>query len=223
MKINVVITGSTGMVGKGVLLECLDNSQIESVLVINRESVGIRHPKLKEIIHRNFSDLAAIRSQLTGYNACFFCLGISSAGLSEKVYSEITFDLTVHFARNLAELNPDMTFCYISGAGTDSSEKGRVMWARVKGRTENALLNMGFKAAYMFRPGLIKPMRGIRSKTGLYNAVYVIIRPLFPLLKSIPGMITDTDMLTRALIYVTASGYNKKVLETRDINLAGGL
>jgi len=211
------------MVGKGVLLECLDNSQTESVLVINRESVGIRHPKLKEIIHRNFSDLAAIRSQLAGYNACFFCLGISSAGLSEKVYSEITFDLTIHFARNLAELNPDMTFCYISGAGTDSSEKGRVMWARVKGRTENALLNMGFKAAYMFRPGLIKPMRGIRSKTRLYNAVYVIIRPLFPLLKSIPGMITDTDILTRALIHVTTSGYNKKVLETRDINLAGGL
>jgi hypothetical protein len=222
MKINAVITGSTGMVGKGVLLECLDNSQIESVLVINRESVGIRHPKLKEIIHRNFSDLAAIRSQLTGYNACFFCLGISSAGLSERVYSEITFDLTIHFARNLVELNPDMTFCYISGAGTDSSEKGRVMWARVKGRTENALLNMGFKAAYMFRPGLIKPMRGIRSKTRLYNAVYVIIRPLFPLLKGIPGMITDTDILTRALIHVTASGYNKKVLETRDINLAGG-
>ena len=161
MKIKAIITGSTGMVGKGVLLECLESPHVESVLVINRHSVDLKHEKLKEIIHTDFQDLSAIEEQLTGYNTCYFCLGVSAAGMSEKDYSRITYDLTLNFAQTLLKLNPELTFCYISGAGTDSSEKGRMMWARVKGKTENALLALPFKAAYMLRPAFIQPMKDI--------------------------------------------------------------
>lgn len=222
MRLNVIITGSTGMVGKGILLECLKNQQVDSVLVINRKSLGMQHPKLKEIIHHDFFDLKAIRNELAGYNACFFCLGISSAGISRKEYFHITYDLTMNFARMLLDSNPVMTFCYVSGAGTDSTEAGRLNWARVKGKTENTLLNLGFKDAYMFRPGFIQPLKGIKPKTPLYRLTYAVIAPLYPLLKAFPGFVTSTETLAGAMISVVTTGHAKKVLESRDINEIAG-
>jgi len=218
MKLNVIITGSTGMVGKGVLLECLDNMEVETVLIINRSSVGISHPKLKEIIHKDFFDWSAIRSQLGGYNACYFCLGVSSVGMKAPDYTRMTYDLTLGFAREILPLNPEMTFCYVSGAGTDSSEKGRSMWARVKGKTENDLLALGFKAAYMFRPGFIQPMKGIKSKTPLYQGIYNVISPLYGLLRRMPRFVTTTVILGKAMIGVALHGYKTNVLESLDIN-----
>ncbi len=218
MKINAILTGSTGMVGKGVLLECLQSPKIEKVLVINRKPVGISHSKLTEIIHSDFFDLGKITKELSGYNTCFFCLGVSSAGMSEKDYSHYTYDLTLNFAKLLKDLNPGMTFCYVSGAGTDSSEKGRSMWARVKGKTENALLSLGFKDAYMFRPGFIKAMKGVKSRTALYNVLYVIFTPIFPLIMAFPKIATTSEALSRAMIHVASEGYRKKVLESLDIN-----
>ena len=220
MKIKAIISGSTGMVGKGVLYECLESNDVESVLVVNRQALGIEHNKIKEIILNDFHDLSSIRDQLQGYNACFFCLGISSVGLSEEKYHKVTYDLTLHFANTLQELNPDLTFIYVSGEGTDSSEKGRMMWARVKGKTENALLGMPFKAAFMFRPGYIQPMRGIKSRTRAYNALYFIFKPLYPLLKWLfPKHVTTTDNVGKAMIAVTLNGYKKKWLGNGDINL----
>ncbi len=218
MKLNVIITGTTGMVGKGVLLECIDSPDVESILVINRSPVDVIHPKVKEIIHKDFFDLSSVRDQLTGYNACFFCLGVSSVGMKEADYKRFTYDLTLGFAKVVLFLNPDMTFCYVSGAGTDSSEKGKSMWARVKGKTENDLLSLGFKATYMFRPGYIHPMRGIKSKTPLYNAFYVVLKPLYPLLKRMPKYVTDNAAIGRAMIAVARNGYTKRVLESIDIN-----
>ncbi len=218
MKLNVIITGSTGMVGKGVLLECIDSPDVESILVLSRSPIDVMHPKVKEIIHKDFFDLSSVRDQLTGYNACFFCLGVSSVGMKEAEYRRLTYDLTLGFAKVVLFLNPDMTFCYVSGAGTDSSEKGKSMWARVKGKTENDLLSLGFKAAYMFRPGYIHPMRGIKSKTPLYNAFYIVLKPLYPLLKRMPKYVTDNAIIGRAMIRVALSGYSKRVLESIDIN-----
>lgn len=218
MKLKVIITGSTGMVGKGVLLECIDSPDVESILVLSRSPIDVMHPKVKEIIHKDFFDLSSVRDQLTGYNACFFCLGVSSVGMKEAEYRRLTYDLTLGFAKVVLFLNPDMTFCYVSGAGTDSSEKGKSMWARVKGKTENDLLSLGFKAAYMFRPGYIHPMRGIKSKTPLYNAFYIVLKPLYPLLKRMPKYVTDNAIIGRAMIRVALSGYSKSVLESIDIN-----
>lgn len=221
MKIKAIITGSTGMVGKGVLLECLSSPNVDSVLIINRSSLGLSHPKLTEIIHQDFYDLSSLSKDLTDYNACFFCLGVSSATMTEKEYHHLTHDLTLNVAATLKALNPGMTFCYVSGAGTDGSENGKVMWARVKGRTENALLAMGFKDAYMFRPGFIRPGKGIRSKTTLYNALYVILSPLFPLIMKFPKYATSSETLSKAMIQVASEGYEKKVLESIDINELG--
>ena len=218
MKLKVIITGSTGMVGKGVLLECIDSPDVESILVINRSPVDGKHPKVKEIIHKDFFDWSGIRDQLSGYNTCFFCMGVSSAGMKEADYKRMTYDLTLGFAKVVLFLNPDMTFCYVSGAGTDTSEEGRMMWARVKGKTENDLLSLGFKAAYMFRPGYIHPMRGIKSKTPLYNAFYTVLKPMYPLLKRMPKYVTDNAIIGNAMIKVALSGYSKKVLESIDIN-----
>ena len=224
MKVKAIITGSTGMVGKGVLLECLENKEVESVLVINREPVGISHKKLKEIIRTDFYDLSGIRDELAGYNACFFCLGVSSFRMSEAKYTKITHDLTINFAETLLELNPEMTFCYVSGTGTDSSEKGRSMWARVKGKTENELLKMPFKSAYMFRPGYIHPMKGIKSKTRLYNALYVVFKPLYPILNFLfPKYVTTTVNTGKAMISAAITGYEKKHLENEDINKLANL
>ena len=218
MKIKPIITGTTGMVGKGVLLECLDSPDVESVLVVNRQSLGFQHPKIKEVVHKDFFDLSAIVEEMKGYDTCFFCLGVTSAGLTEQAYTQLTYDLTLNFAKTFISQNPASVFCYVSGAGTDSTEKGRVMWARVKGRTENALLAMPFKAAYMFRPGFIEPMKGIKSRTKLYNTLYVILRPLFPLFRAMPKYATDTVRVGKAMINVATKGYEKKLLECKDIN-----
>jgi len=207
------------MVGKGVLLECLDHPDVESVLLINRNSIGMQHPKLVELIHKDFHDLSSIADKLSGFDACYFCMGVSVIGLSKDAYHKITYDLTMHFANTLVGLNPDMTFCYVSGTGTDSSEKGRSMWARVKGKTENAILALPFKQAYMFRPGYIQPMKSIRSKTMAYNLVYMVFKPLYPVLKlMMPGFVTSTVAMGIAMINVVLYGYNKKQLENRDIN-----
>ena len=218
MKLNVIITGSTGMVGKGVLLECIDSPDVESILVINRSPVDVVHPKIKEIIHKDFFDWSGIRDQLSGYNTSFFCMGVSSAGMKEADYRRMTYDLTLGFAKVVLFLNPTMTFCYVSGAGTDSSEKGRMMWARVKGKTENDLLSLGFKAAYMFRPGYIHPMRGIKSKTRLYNTFYTFLKPLYGLLKRMPKYVTNNVTIGKAMIAVGLKGYSKGILESIDIN-----
>jgi putative NADH-flavin reductase len=163
MKIKAIITGASGMVGEGVLHECLLHTDVEEVLVIGRRTAGVSHPKLKEILHSDFFDLSPVKDQLKGYNACFFCLGVSSVGMKEKEYHHLTYDLTMHMATILAEQNPGMTFCYVSGAGTDSSEHGKMMWARIKGQTENDLMRLPFKAAYMFRPGFMKPTKGLKN------------------------------------------------------------
>ncbi len=219
MTVRAIITGSTGMIGRGVLLECLDSDDVESVLVINRHSAGMRHPKLKEIIHKDFSDLAAIKHELKGYNTCFFCLGVSSAGLSEQEYYRITYGLTIYFATVVLEQNPEITFCYISGAGTDAMERSRMMWARVKGKTENTLLNMRFKSAYMFRPGFIIPKRNVQSRTPLYNIMYKVMKPFYPLIKRFSRHVTETDKLALAMIRTVRDGYRKHVLDTADINI----
>lgn len=214
-----IIFGSTGMVGRGVLLECLDDDRVEEVLVVNRHSLHMEHPKLAEIIREDLYDLSDVRDRLSGYQACFFPLGISAIGLSESAYRKITYDLTLYVANLVLELNPEMVFTYVSGMGTDSSEHGRTMWARVKGKTENDLMKLPFKGAYMFRPGYIQPMRGIRSRTSWYNALYVIFKPLYPLMKALsPNSVTTTVNLGRAMIWCGLNGHEKKVVEVREIN-----
>jgi len=206
------------MIGQGVLLECLENTAVESVLVINRQTCGVIHPKLKEIIHKDLFDLSGLTVEMTGYNTCFFCIGVSSAGLSENDYQKTTYDLTLNVAKIVSDLNREMTFCYISGAGTDSSEKGKIMWARVKGKTENTLLSLPFKKAYMFRPGFIQPMNGIKSKTKLYNTMYAIFKPLYFVLKYFDSIVTNTSIFGKAMIYTVLTGSEKPILENKDIN-----
>jgi len=213
MKIRAIITGATGMVGEGVLHECLLHPDVEQVLVINRKPGGVSHPKLKEIILKDFFDLSPIESQLSDYNACFFCLGVSSVGMSDDEYRHLTYDLTMNFAKLLAKLNPDLTFEYVSGAGTDSSEKGRLAWARVKGATENALMQL-FRNAYMFRPGFMKPTPGLKNVKTYYRYIawlYPIGRALYP-----AGFSTLQE-LALAMIKSASIGYEKKVLEVKDI------
>lgn len=214
IKIKAIITGATGMVGEGVLHECLLHPDVESILVINRRPCGVLHPKLKEIIHANFFDLSAIESQLSGYNACLFCLGVSSVGMKEPEYTKITYDLTMSFAQTLCKLNSEMTFCYVSGAGTDSSEKGRMMWARVKGKTENNLMKLPFKAVYNFRPAIMQPTKGLKNALPAYKYLswlFPLFRPIFP---NYFGTLKDVG---QAMINCTLLGYDKKVLEAKDI------
>ncbi|MFL5731001.1 MAG: NAD-dependent epimerase/dehydratase family protein [Cytophagaceae bacterium] len=218
MKIKAVIFGSSGMIGQGVLQECLEGADVESVLIINRSQSRDKHEKLKEIVHKDFSDFSNLSNELKQYDTCFFCLGVTSVGLSEEEYSKITFDLTTRVAETLLKTGKEYTFCYISGASTDSTEKGKTMWARVKGKTENTLLAMPFKQAFMFRPGYIQPLNGIRSKTKLYNAIYFVFKPLYFLLKPFKGMVTDTSSMGKAMINVALKGYEKKILESSDIN-----
>ena len=214
MKIKAIITGATGMVGEGVLHECLLHPDIESVLVINRRPCNIQHPKLKEIIHENFFDFSAIEDQLSGYNACFFCLGISSVGMKEDKYSKVTYDLTLGFATTLAKLNPEMIFCYVSGAGTDSTEKGKMMWARVKGKTENDLMKLPFKKAYMFRPGFMQPTKGLKNA----NKMYKVFIPIFPAINFLfPNFVSTLAQVGIAMINTVNKGYEKQVLEVKDI------
>jgi len=207
------------MVGQGLLRECLSDDRINSVLALVRSASGAQHTKLQELIHNDFFDYSAVREDLTGFDVCFFCLGVSAAAKGEEEYHRLTFELTTAAARELVALNPRMTFCYVSGAGTDSSEKGRAMWARVKGKTENHLLQMPFQAAYMFRPGYIQPLDGIRSKTSLYQALYTVFGVLYPLLRRVaPTHVTNTRELGRAMIAVARNGYHRSILETRDIH-----
>lgn len=213
----VLLFGATGMVGQGVLRECLLDESVQSVLTVGRSITGQQHEKLSELKHDDFINLANIENELTGYDACFFCLGVSSVGMSEESYRTITYDFTLSVAQTLAKLNPHMTFVYVTGTGTDSSEKGRIMWARVKGKTENDLLNLPFKAAYMFRPGVILPLYGVKSKTKLYQFFYNLMGPIYPVLKKLKS-ITTTEQVGRAMINVAKSGYPKPFLENSDIN-----
>jgi uncharacterized protein YbjT (DUF2867 family) len=213
MTISIILTGASGMVGEGVLLECLADTRVSRVLAVTRKPSGVTHPKLTELIHADFGDLAPIQSRLAGYDACFFCLGVSSVGMSEVDYRRVTYDLTTNFGRTLARLNPDMTFCYVTGAGTDGTERGRSMWARVKGATENELLRL-FGRGVMFRPGMMRATPGQKNLKGLYRAlawIYPIGRRLAP------GSFCTLREVGQAMINAAIDGSPKKVLEVRDI------
>ena len=219
---NVIIFGASGMVGQGVLREALRDAAVSRVLTIGRTITGQQHPKLREIAAANLFDLSAIAGELTGYDACFVCLGVSAAGMSEADYRRVTYDLTVSVAQTLVALNPAMTFVYVSGAGTDSSANGRVMWARVKGATENALLALPFKAAFMFRPGVIQPLHGITSRTPAYRVLYAVLGPFIPLMRAVaPNLITTTETVGRAMLRVAKEGAPMKLVEQSDINALG--
>ncbi len=212
--LKVIIFGATGMVGEGVLHECLLHSEVESVLVIGRKICGVQHEKLQEIIHQNFFDFAPLEERLKGYTACFFCLGVSSIGMSEADYKKTTYDLTMNAASTLAKLNPEMIFCYVSGMGTDSTEQGRIMWARVKGKTENDLTKLAFKAVYNFRPGFIKPIKGLKKTLVLSK----IFDPLYPVLKLFfPKAVVTLEDVGRAMINSARHGDKKNILECDDI------
>src|ERR1700727_2160876 len=216
---NVILFGATGMVSQGVLRECLLDSDVQQILSIVRTSSGQHHTKLRELIHTNFFDYSTIEPELTGFDACLFSLGVSSAGMDEAKYTHLTHDLTLAAATTLAKLNPQMTFLYVSGASTDSTEHGRTMWARVKGKTENDILKLPFKAAYMFRPGFIQPLHGIVSQTKSYRIFYAVLAPILPLLKKVfPRQIGTTEQIGRAMLHVARTGYPKPVLEATDIN-----
>jgi uncharacterized protein YbjT (DUF2867 family) len=214
----VIITGATGMIGKGVLLECLDHEAISEVLVIGRNPVGIDHPKLTEQLHQDFADFTPLTESLVGYDACYFCLGISAAGLSEEQYRKITYDYTMALAEVLYKNNPEMTFLYVSGQGTDSAEKSSMMWARVKGKTENDLLSMGFRQAFMFRPGFIIPLRGIKSRTKAYQFMYDYFMWLVRAVKAIaPNSVVNTTQIGLAMIQATLDGYEKNIITAKDV------
>lgn len=214
----VLIFGATGMVGQGVLRECLLASDVDLVQTIVRAATSTRNARLREIVRTDLFDVTSMEDELSGFDACFFCLGVSSAGMTEEAYVRLTYDLTMTIAETLARLNPGMTFIYVSGTGTDSSEKGRTMWARVKGRLENALLRLPFRAAYMFRPGLIVPMHGIRSKTKAYRFFYAVFKPLLPVLhRAFPNQVLTTEEIGLAMLIAARLGAPKAILETRDL------
>jgi uncharacterized protein YbjT (DUF2867 family) len=216
---NVLLFGATGMVGQGVLREALLDARVVRVLVVGRTPIGRQDPKLRELVVPDVSDLSHVESELGGFDGCLFCLGVSAAGIPEARYTQLTYDLTLAVATTLARLNPEMTFVYVSGAGTDSTERGRMMWARVKGRTENALLRLPFRASYMVRPGLIIPLHGIRSRTPWVQGLLTATRPLYPLLKLLgPGAVTTTEQLGRAMLALVRVGYSKRVVEMSDLN-----
>ena len=219
-KLHVIITGATGMVGEGVLQEALESEAVEKVLVINRRPCGILHSKLSEVIHDNFFDLTPIADLLRPYDACFFCLGVSSVGKKEPEFYRLTYTLTLHVATLLSQLNPQMTFCYISGAGTDSSENGKMMWARVKGKTENALKKLPFKKVYHFRPGLLQPTPGLKNTLPYYRYINWLL-PVVNLLA--PKYISTLKKLGKAMITAASKGYEKDVLEVKDIKKAAGV
>jgi uncharacterized protein YbjT (DUF2867 family) len=220
MKIKAIVLGATGMVGEGVLHECLKHPDVESILVINRRSCGIEHEKLTEIIHPDFFDLSSIEKSLSRYNACYFCMGVSAMGMKEAEYRHLTYDLTMNFARTLLKLNPEMTFCYVSGAGTDSSESGRSMWARVKGKTENDLMKLPFKATYMFRPGYIQPTKGLKKAYKIYK----VLSPFYPVWKTFfPKYVCTLEQLGVAMIQTLKTPPKMQILENRDISKLANL
>lgn len=214
----VIMFGASGMVGGGVLLECLEDARIERVLAVGRRSLGLAHPKLHELVLPDLFDLEAAAGELRGYDACFYCLGVSSAGMSEADYRRLTYDLTVVVAETLERVSPGIEWCFVSGRGTDGTASGRVMWARVKGEAENYLLALP-QETYMFRPGFIQPMKGVRSRTRIYRALYAVLGPVSPLLRRLfPGAVTTSVNVGRAMIRAVTQGYPKRVLETEDIN-----
>jgi uncharacterized protein YbjT (DUF2867 family) len=215
----VLLFGATGMLGQGVLRACLLADDVTSVVAVGRSAVSQQHTKLRSLVHRDLCDYQAIESELQNFDACFFCLGVSSAGMSEADYTHVTYDLTLAAAQTLVRLNSRMTFVYVSGAGTDSSERGRIMWARVKGRTENALLRLPFDGVYLFRPGIIQPLHGIRSKTRSYRMLYTVSKPLLSLLRTLlPRAVLTTEVVGQAMLEVARHGAPKAVLEAADIS-----
>lgn len=207
------------MVGQGVLRECLLDPGVEFVKTIGRSATGVQHPKLRDFVHQDLWNYSSIEMELTGFDACFFCLGVSAPGMKESDYARITYGIPVAAAETLPRLNPRMTFIFVSGAGADSSEHGRIMWARIKGKTENALLRLPFKAAYIFRPGLIEPLHGIRSRTAAYRVIYMLMKPLMPLLRrTFPASILTTEQIGRAMLAVARNGAPIRILESKDIN-----
>lgn len=219
---NVLLFGATGMVGQGALHECLLADDVTQLTTLGRTPTGQQHPKLRELVHQDLFDYNVIESVLTNFDACFFCIGVTSSGMAEAQYTHLTHDLTLAAAQTLVRLNPQMTFVYVSGAGADSTEAGKVMWARVRGRLENALQRLPFKAVYVFRPGIIQPLRGIRSKTGSYRWFYLLTQPLLPLLRwLLPNMVLSTAIVGRAMLAVARHGATKAVLEAADISGLG--
>ncbi|MEN8248246.1 MAG: epimerase [Bacteroidota bacterium] len=218
MGYKVLITGTSGMVGMGVLLECLDHPDIDKVLIVNRHSIEMEHPKLTEVIAPDFIKLDKVKESFKGYDACYFCAGVSSFGLKEAEFTKLTYDLTLHFAQTFIKHSPNSIFCYVSGQGTDSTEKGRIMWARVKGKTENDIAAMPFRATYLFRPGFIQPMRGIKTKTKLYAVLYAIFKPLYLILKHFPSTATNSTNFGLAMIRVLDENYASGILNNREIN-----
>jgi uncharacterized protein YbjT (DUF2867 family) len=218
----VILFGATGMVGQGALRECLLDPEVQGVLTVGRSATGQSHEKLREIVHADLRDPSPIEDELSGHDACFFCLGASSAGMTEEAYSRVTYDIAMAVAQALVRRNPGMTFIFVSAAGTDSTERGRTMWARVKGKTENALLRLPFKAAYMFRPAIILPLHGITSRTRVYRVFYSVFRPLWLLLRAlVPRYVTTTEEVGRAMLRVAKQGAPKPVLESEDIRALG--
>lgn len=215
----VLIFGATGMVGQGALRECLLDDGVNEVVTLGRSGTGQSHAKLREIVHADLLDYGALEGQLSGFDACFFCLGVASAGMSEADYSRITYDIPLAAAQALLPLNPDMTFVHVSGASADSSEHGRIMWARVKGRTENALLRLPFKAVYVLRPGAIRPLHGIKSRTAAYRVLYGALAPILPLLQQwLPRYVTSTEQIGKAMLALVRKGWPKRIVECDDIN-----
>jgi uncharacterized protein YbjT (DUF2867 family) len=215
----VILFGATGMVGQGVLRECLLDPGVERVLAVGRTATPQREEKLHDLVVANFLDFSAVERELSGYDACFFCLGITSAGMTEADYRRVTYDIALAAAQTLVRINPEMTFVFVSGAGADSTGRGRVMWARVKGQTENALLALPFKGVYVFRPAAIQPLHGIRSKTAWINAAYAVVGPLYPVFKRlVPDYVTTTEQVGRAMLAVARRGAPTRVLENADIN-----
>jgi uncharacterized protein YbjT (DUF2867 family) len=218
---NVILFGATGMVGQGVMRECLLDPEVHLLQTVGRNATGAQHPKLREVVHNDLWHFESLEPQLSGFDACFFCLGVSSTGMTEENYERTTYGITMAAAEILSRLNPRMAFIYVSGRGTDTSERGRSMWARVKGKTENALLHLPFKAAFMLRPGIIEPRHGIKSRTPLYNVFYIVGKPLLPLLRlAFPDQVLTTEQLGRAMLAVAKRGFPKVILESKDIRAA---
>jgi uncharacterized protein YbjT (DUF2867 family) len=216
--VNVIIFGATGMVGQGVLRECLAAPDVAKVLTVGRTPTGQQHPRLRELVHAEMWDYANVESELADFDACFFCIGVTSSGMNEQKYAHLTYDMTMAVASTLARLNPRMAFVYVSGAGADSSETSRVMWQRVRGKTENALLKLPFRGVYIFRPGMIQPV-GVKSKTTSYRWFYTLTRPLLPLLRAmLPDQILSTPQVGQAMLAAVRNGAQKRVLESPDIN-----
>jgi uncharacterized protein YbjT (DUF2867 family) len=214
--VKVILFGATGMVGQSVLRKCLLDAQVKEVLTVGRKLTGMQHEKLKEVELKRLTDLSIIENEITGFDACFFCVGVSAAGMKEEEYTRITYDLTLSVAETLVGKNPNMTFIYITGRGTDSSEKGNSMWARVKGKTENALLRLPFRAAYLLRPSFILPLHGVKSKTCWYQALYDILKPFNPLLLKLKSIITSEE-LGKAMIHIASNGHPSSVIESYEI------